>query len=181
MEAVVIDSCCLINLYATGKLGQLLETVGWSWKLPEVVAREALYLRVKDAEGNPGREAIDLTPFVSTRLLQTAAPQTETEFAAYVDLAVAVDDGKAMALALAVCRGWRLATDDAKALRTAEQKGVKCVTTPEIIRQWAEATAAPTGEVAAMLMAIQERARFAPPRSHPLGRWWARSLEGIEG
>ncbi len=45
-----------------------------------------------------------------------------------------------MCLALAESRGWVVATDDRKAVRVAGQAGLTVVSTPAIVKAWADAT-----------------------------------------
>ena len=50
--------------------------------------------------------------------------------------------------------------------------GVPVVTTPELVKLWAEATKAGNAAVAKVLRAIQEYARFFPRKTMPLYDWW---------
>jgi predicted nucleic acid-binding protein len=92
----------------------------------------------------------------------------------YVDLAARLDDGEAMALAIAKARRWWLSTDDCKARRLAGDLGVKVLTTPEILKRWADAAHPAPVEIGDMLQNIERRARFAPADNDPLHGWWRR-------
>ena len=80
--------------------------------------------------------------------------------------------------AIAVSRGWTLATDDGKALRIAGERGIATITTPEILVNWAEGTSAPPARIGEALREIEERARFVAPRRSPHAEWWMRHLRG---
>jgi predicted nucleic acid-binding protein len=83
-----------------------------------------------------------------------------------------LDDGEAACLAIAKVRGWTLATDDRKGRREAGALGVPVVTTPELVKRWADATKADDEAVAKVLKAIQDFARFFPHKTMPLHPWW---------
>jgi predicted nucleic acid-binding protein len=89
-----------------------------------------------------------------------------------VQLATTLDDGEAACLAIAKARGWTLATDDRKGRREAGNLGVQVITTPELVKAWADATKSGHAAVTKMLRAIQDYARFAPHRTMPLHSWW---------
>src|SRR5262249_58869531 len=89
-----------------------------------------------------------------------------------VRLATTLDEGGAMCLAVAKNRGWLLGTEDRKAIRLATQLGVTPVTTPELVKHWADRSKATDVELAVVLQSIQSFARFVPRRSSPLYAWW---------
>ena len=78
---------------------------------------------------------------------------------------------------VAKSRGWTLATDDRKGRREAATLGVPVVTTPELVKTWAEATSASDGEIARVLKNIQTFARFAPHKTMPLHQWWSNAIK----
>jgi hypothetical protein len=172
MSPPVLDGCCLINLLAVEGPLRELPPMGWRGMVPEVVRQETLFLRSYDSDGKPVREPIDLTPWLDAGHIEVVQPAGADELSAYVGFAAEVDDGEAMALAIARTRHWRLASDDRKALRIAAREGIGAVTTPELMQAWATAAAPGPGEVAAALRRIEQRARFLPPANHPLSAWW---------
>jgi predicted nucleic acid-binding protein len=60
----------------------------------------------------------------STGTVQICAPADDVEQALYVEFALVLGDGEALALAIAKNRGWKMATDDRKARNKAEVAGV---------------------------------------------------------
>ena len=168
----VIDACCLINLSAAGELKSWLRVLGGTWHLPKAVHSESLYLRIEQPDGIAAREIISLQPAIEARRLQLCEPVGAEEMELYLELAVSLDDGEAMALALAKARGWKLATDDRKAILLAEKLHVEIITTPELVKSWAERTKPTAAVLREVLLHIQTRARFFPNDKSPLRDWW---------
>ena len=169
----IVDACCTINLYAAGNLLTLLPTLGAEWHITEKVVRESCFIRKVDpADASKFvREPIDLKPALDVGILQSCTA-TDEELALFIELAVLLDDGEAMCLAIAQNRGWTLATDDRKARRIAAERNVPLLSTPEILKQWATITVADEKDVARVLHNIQTFARFQPNSSLPEVDWW---------
>ena len=168
----VIDTCCLINLLAVGGLREWLPVLDLRWHVPSAVMGEALFLRATDETGKTVKEAVDLRPLVADGVIGVCDLDSAEETALYVRLAAELDDGEAMALALAKSRNWILATDDRKARRLAGDLAVAVLTTPELMKRWADAASPAPGELAAAIRRIRELARFVPSDDVPLHDWW---------
>ena len=172
--AAAVDACCVINLYAAGEFVPLLRALELDLYVPQPVVAEAIYIRRPDDEG-PSKlvpEQIDLKPAISAGLLRPCELQGTNETTLFVQLASALDDGEAACLAIAKSRGWLVATDDRKARRLAGELGVGTITTPELVKQWAETTEAPRSHISSVLRKIRTFARFAPPPDSSLYEWW---------
>lgn len=176
MDDTVVDACCLINLLAAGELRQRLTVLGGKWYVPTAVSAEAMFLHEELPDGSIRKIPVDLTPFIVDGTLLPGEIVGGTEVAMYVDLATKLDDGKAMALAIAKCRGWTLSTDDRKAKRIARSMSVKVTSTPDILKRWSELAAAEAGELSETLKRIEQIASFFPPASDPLSGWWRKSV-----
>ena len=172
MAEGIIDTCCLINLLAVGRVGDWLPLLGLRWHIPSAVMGEALYLRGSDEAGKPRKEPVDLRPLVAGGALAVCGLESSEETDLYVRLAAELDDGEAMALALAKCRNWLLATDDRKGRRLAADLAVTVLTTPDLMKRWADAASPTPDELAAALRRIREFARFVPSEDFPLHDWW---------
>jgi len=168
----IIDTCCLINLCAVGGLSDWLPALGLLWHVPSAVMDEAIFLRRTQEAGKPRKEEVDLRPLVADGTLRVCDIESAEELALYVRLASELDDGEAMAMALARCRNWLLATDDRKARRLASDLAVAVLTTPELMKRWADAASPAPGKLAAALRRVQELARFVPAPDFPLHDWW---------
>lgn len=177
MSEAVIDACCLVNLCTAGDLGLMIEPMGLTWYLPTAVIEEALFTYDLDEGGHPTARPIDLRSCIASGVIQVCSVRDAEEIKRYVRLASELDDGEAMALAIASYRGWMLATDDRKTIRFAESLRVRVLTTPELIKRWADGKAAETDELRDVLRRIQLLASFTPRRSGPLYEWWTRHAE----
>ena len=174
MSDIVLDTCCLTNISAAGDLAAVLPHTGMTWHVPPAVVAEAIFIRAKDADGRMVKQQVDLRPVFAKRVLLSTALAEGAETALYVDLAADLSDGEAMALAIAHCRGWRIATDDRKARRRAAELGTETITTPQIMRLWAENSGCDGGEVRTALLSIQLLAKFIPAADFPECDWWNR-------
>ena len=161
-----------------GELPKWLSSLGFAWHLPLAVLQETLYLRFQDEEGNPTAETIDVESLLEAGLIAECSVQSGDETQYYVEFAAVLDDGEAMALAIARARGWILATDDRKARRRAAEADVRVITTPELMKRSAERNALSAGEIRTALERIQLHARFVPARDFPEYEWWMSHLAG---
>src|SRR5438445_452856 len=129
MPDAVPDACCVINLFAAGRGDALWRAAGFTWHAPRQVAQEALFIRKPDPDdaSNLLPEPIDLRPLIDGRILRPCDVTAGHETALLVELATELDDGEAAALAICQARGWVLATDDRKARRLADERGVTTV------------------------------------------------------
>jgi predicted nucleic acid-binding protein len=168
----------MINLYAAGELRRRLSLFGCRWYLPTVVVAEALYVHIEQADGTIEKSPIDLQSFVDDGTLLSCTAESAEELELYVDLATGIGDGEAMALAIAKSRGWTLLTDDRKARRIADGLAIGVLTTPELIKRWADSTILSCDELRDTLRLIEDRASFFPAVSHPLHSWWRDSADG---
>src|ERR1700687_4497778 len=98
-QDVVLDTCCLVNLAAIdGTLGCLAK-FGLIWYVPTAVQAEGIFIRIDTNSREVHR--IDLVAAVSTGTVQICALAGEEEHRLYVEFASTLDDGEAMALAIA--------------------------------------------------------------------------------
>jgi len=174
VPGTVMDACCLINLFAAGDLVSLLTAIGGEFHVPEIVIGETLYV----IEEDPGSEAgttqrqIDLGPALTAGVLHRCRLENEDEKELFVGFAAEVDDGEAACLAIAKARGFRVATDDRKAQRLAGNSAITVVTTPELIKGWADAIGASDEQLRSVLRGIRRSACFLPRKGAVLYQWW---------
>lgn len=171
---MVIDTCVLINLLATDRVGEIVESISPSRLVCPGVSGESLYLRSVDPDGQ--QEAVDLAPLFGQNVFTACPMEGNPEEELYVGYSLELDDGEAMSLAIAHSRNIALATDDRKARRLALENapGISLLSTPQIIRAWAEGR--DHAEVASVIQAIHKRARFSPSEDDPLASWWNQHL-----
>jgi len=172
MDDVMIDACCLINLYAAGDLRTRLLVHGRKWCVPSVVLRESLYIHQVQTDGTTVKIAIEIQSLIDDGSVNSCDATDGAELDLFVDFAAKIDDGEAMALAIAKSRGWTVATDDRKAIRLAGEHSISILTTPDLMKSWADSTHAAPEELRLALEQIEKLATFSPPSRHPLYEWW---------
>jgi hypothetical protein len=175
----VIDACCLIDLLASGRVEEILRATGQAWHLPIAVQGEVQYVRRHDPAqaGAVITVPADLSPFVAAGLLTPCQPVHPQEQARFVHYATQFrSDGEAMCLALAEARGWRVATDDRKAIRVAGMVGLTVVSCPELVKTWAVAVKPGRAQLIQVLTDIQTLAQFRPNPTMPESAWWFKLL-----
>ncbi len=173
---VVLDACCVLNLYATGRMEGILERLPWEFAVVQYVAeQEVLYVGDREATEDSGqREEVILEPLVDSGLLTVLDYAGEDEMALAVRLATELDDGEAMTCAIAAARGGAVATDDRKALRllAARNPPIPTYRTTQLLSSWAKPEEVSELELKEVLLAISERACYVPAKVDPLRSWW---------
>ncbi len=195
MQHVALDACCLINLCAAGKIlgavsppapaqrggrrgaaasAPLGSGLGLNLHVPSKVSEETLYILQPDVEdvSKVVKCRIDLDHFTVAGLLHKCDFEGQEEIELFVQMAIQLGDGEAACFAIAAKRGWAMATDDRRARKFAADASLAVITTPELVKLWAENTSASDEEVAAVLQNIQKFACFSPRANAPEYRWW---------
>ena len=178
-RCLILDACYLINLHASGWLAAILASLGQVIVIADYVrSQEALRIRGCAADDPMSSyETIDLRSVIDAGLLRVVSLETEEEEQRAVNYVVALlDTGEAITGAIALSRHWAIGTDDRKATsffaRQAAQ--LQLVTTPEIVKHWADSSAPTPDDLRAAIRSVQARARYVPGRQHPLRQWWDR-------
>jgi hypothetical protein len=180
-DYIILDACCIINLYASRQFGNILESI------PTSVA-VATYVREEEARkiyGGPDEdvtqreEPIDLQPSIDSGLLVLVSPDSEAENVTYVNFAASLDDGEAITGAIAVHRDWAIGSDDRRAIaffaKVAPQ--LQRISTLELMKHWVDTTEQPPNAVRAALRNVRARAKYEPHTKHPLYAWWRTYME----
>lgn len=172
MNDHVIDCCSLINLYTGWRgLSPLLD-LNRTWHVCDAVFGESQYTRELGEGGAPRLLLLDLKLEVEAGVLCRARPESESELDDYVSFAIELDDGEAQALAIAKNRGFILLTDDKKAGRLAAEMSIVTITTPNVLRDWAERAPERKVRLPEIVRRITTLARFSPPAESPDYEWW---------
>ena len=175
---MILDACCVINLYATGRMAEIMDALPQAVFVSDYVKdREALaiYESTDDTALQERRkETIDIEPLMQSGSLSSIALDCDKEGELFVRLAERIDDGEAHTGAIAISRDWSVATDDGKAIKVLTQMSprIQIVQTPDIIKFWAEHTRAGIELVRQTLLNIELRANYLPSKKHPLKKWW---------
>jgi predicted nucleic acid-binding protein len=156
-DPLLLDACVTLNLQVADLL-------------PEVAATEPRGLAMLSAAA---AEVAGLdTAHVHVFELSAA------ELDLFVELAANIDDGEAATLAAAKIRGWRLATDDRKARRVANEVGLaRPATTSMLVESWSRTTAATPDRMRDVLSRIEQQARFRPPPDDAHYSWWRSTMD----
>ncbi len=173
---VLLDACCVINLFATHRIEEILRQLPYHFAVTQLVADEEVLSIRSDAGSTerPDREAVSPRELESSGHLRIMDLVTTEEKAEYARFAIDLDDGEASTCALAVVHGAGVAADDRKALRVLERSAAQVPTlqTPELLHEWVRRSRTPSGEVRQALLDIRDRARFYPRRAAPYFSWW---------
>jgi hypothetical protein len=179
LPSTAIDACCLIDLLASGEVEAILRASGFTWHLPSAVQGEVCYCRQYDP-AQPGKLVkvpADLSGLLSSGVLNVCSPENQQELDRYTHYATVFrSDGESMCLALAERRGWVVATDDRKAIRVAQQAGLKVVSCPELIKAWTTLAGPDQATLVKVLQDIQVLAQFNPNPTMPEYQWWVDQL-----
>jgi len=171
MKILISDTSVLLNLLAANCVASVAAATGCQFAICPAVKAEIKKLR-DPATGD--LVTVDVTDLLESGVLALVDMADEIEQMSYVDLAAVVDDGEAMAIAIASRRGLDLAIDDKRAANHARRAypTLQVVTTPEILKAWSDSGAISGAQLQQAIAQIESRARYAPARSHPLFAWW---------
>lgn len=178
-QAVLLDCCSLLNLYATRQITEILRVLPVRCAIAEMVVGEAVYvLRGGDGEDASEREPVEVQPLVAAGATEIWRPEKEAEYASFVNFAAEIDDGEAMTCALALHRSGAVVTDDRKTHRVLSVRAPQLIvlTTSQVLKLWAAPNRVDKPLLRVTLLDIQTRARFAPGGTDPLLDWWEDAL-----
>ena len=166
-DAIVFDTCCLITVFATGHGLEVLAAL----PKPALVADDVTDVDVIYVRTAAGQLPLDLEPALQQGVLQRIV-MPDVDRGDYLDLrALNLDRGEAATSVLALKNNWAVATDERKCTYYLNQTAphIQVVTTPEIIKCWADIRNLSEDEIRAAIAHIH---RYRPPRDHPLLSWW---------
>lgn len=177
MEVLLNDSSVLLNLLAGDCLTSIATNTGWQFAICPAVRDEVK--RLRDAHTGEMIE-VDLTPYITSGLLQVLELSGEEEQALYVEQSIVVDDGEAMSIAIAGHRDLALAIDDKRATSHTHRKfpDIRIWSTPEVLKHWSGIGCVDAEVLRKVILLIETRARYFPPQSHVLADWWHQSKGG---
>ena len=177
-DGVILDACVIINLYASGFMQSILESI------PKPVSISAYVYEMEahriytgpDEDVSQETESINLELIVERELLHVVPLENGSEAAAAVSFSAAtrLDTGEAISAAIAVHRSWSLATDDKMAISflTRKEPQLHVISTPELLKYWVNVTRPDITVTSLVVENIRKRARYEPHRDHFLYEWW---------
>ncbi|HLF88299.1 MAG TPA: hypothetical protein VI451_05095 [Anaerolineales bacterium] len=177
---IVLDACCVINLFASGKMAEILVSIPKSFAVAVYAVNEET-LNYYDGPIENVRQIIkkiDLRPLIDSNIIVPVEIESEEEQSAYVYFATQLDDGEAISGAISMCRNWAIATDDKKAIRVFKQEmpHITLVSTLDLVKNWVEVTHQEREMIQIVLENIRYKANY-DPRNHPLYEWWKSYFE----
>lgn len=179
-SCLILDACCIINLYASNRMGEILESMAVSVTVSAYV-KDQEALTVYTADGSGAREAIDLSPFINQGLLRVVDIETAAENVRFINYSAALgDDGEAITGAIAAERNWAIGTDDGAATKFFNQhcNTLQVVSSLQMLKHWADYTSLPVAELGTALRLIRVRGRYQPRARHSLYAWWQANYNG---
>jgi hypothetical protein len=172
-DGVVLDASCAINLYASGKMGDILAALPITVYIAEYVYTNEM-LKISQGPGKPDVR-IDLERLIAYGGLEVVPLEPGNEEITALNFAAfSLDNGEAITGAIAVHHKWAIALDDRSAISLLKREApqLQLITTPEIIKHWADSSAPHPELVREVLQNIDKLGRYRPPRDHPLIAWW---------
>jgi len=178
-RSLVVDSCSMINLMASGRAREVLAALELRLVGAPTLTAEAMWLSSEpDKQGRRARSRIDLVPLQNAALLTIEAlPQVGAGH--FVALCQQLSDPDATVVALAVSTGRPLLTDDAKIRRVTAEffPDLALPSTLGLLRQAADLLGLTRAECEQLAHALRWRANFLAPRTDPDAEWY-RTLLG---
>ena len=170
---IMLDASCAINLYGSGKMGDVLAALPIPASIAEYVYVNEM-LKISQGPGNPDVK-IDLEQLTACGALKVVPLEPGNEEITALNFAAfGLDNGEAITGAIAVHRNWAIALDDrsASSLLKHGASHLQLITTPEIIKHWVDSSAPQVELVREVLQNIEKLGRYKPARDHPLITWW---------
>ncbi len=171
---VVLDACCVLNFCASGHLIEIIQSIPAQVVVTEVVReRELLTLQRLTDENNEDVNQFETA--IAKGFLSVVDFESEQEEETFVNYVFELgDDGESATCAIAVHRGWAIATDDKKAISFFQQEAphLQILSTLAIVKYWSEVGNVSPATLRSALTAIRTRGRYLPHRNHPLLVWW---------
>lgn len=194
-DLVLLDACCLINLFASGSANEILRTLPYRWAVARYVLEEEILEIEAEDDARPDESPtadrrLPLRPLlvdlIDKGVLEGLHIGSQEEEAELVRFAAELDDGEAHTCALAISRQGRVATDDKKAIRVLRAAWTECghdgdpiLRTSELLFSWADARQIARRDLVRIVRAIAGRASYFPPKTDPHFERWIELLKEV--
>ncbi len=177
-DVIILDASCIINLYATGYMEEILYSIPQSITVATYVFdKEALWIKELVDDG-PNKKLIDLQPMIAQKVLTVVEIEGEAEFNIHVQLSTRIrDEGESRTGAIAIHRNWSIALDDRKARRIISESSddIELVYSLELIKHWGDTMSISRSTIQIVLNRIRKQATYLPRKANPLYQWWVES------
>lgn len=175
-DHLLLDACCVLNLYASLRMEVILASIPIQVAISDYVRNHEALNVLGGCEDDISAQMVpvDLQSLVDKGVLKIVSLDNEKELKTYIDLATSLDDGEAITGAMAINRQWALGTDEKKVISLFGRYAphIQIISTPEIVKHWAESEVPSSKEVAETLRNIRLRARYSPNTRQSLYKWW---------
>ncbi len=173
-DCLLLDACCAINLSVSGHMGAIIGSLSVPTAISEYVYGAEVIGKntLVTADVDP-THVINLQALTEAGLLQVIDLTAHEEIEA-VNLSAAIDGGEAFTCAIAKHRDWAIATDDRRAISFFGETvpHLQVVTTPHLIRHWADTGKVEAEVVRQVLERVHALGHYKPPKDHSLYQWW---------
>ena len=175
-DHLLLDACCVINLYASFQMEPILSAIPIQVAISDYVKDQEALTILGGPDEDVSKEVIpvEVQPMVDSGLIEVVILDIEGESETYVNLAADLDDGEAISGAIAIHRNWGIGTDEKKATNIFKRDApqIQVISTPELVKHWADSDNPSSEEISKALNNIHWRARYIPNISHDLYSWW---------
>lgn len=171
---VVLDACCVLNFCASEHLIEIIKSIPAQVVVTEVVRKRELLTLQRLTDAN-NQDVNQFETAIETGLLSVIDFDSESEEETFVNYVFELgDDGESATCAIAVHRGWAIATDDKKAISFFQKEApeLQILSTLAIVKNWSEIGNLSPATLRSALTAIKTRGHYIPHRNHPLLGWW---------
>ncbi len=172
-KTTILDTCVLLKLAASDEVAEIVSTIQGATFICSAVQQEALFLR--DEAEPTVLVPLDVHDLVAVARIQLCDIATDEEEEHFVKVAAHLDDGEAMAVAIASSRGMDFASDDPKAHRIFLElvsDSRRLTSTSAIMKQWAARRSIEPQRLRTALRRIMARARFKPSQKDAHAASW---------
>jgi predicted nucleic acid-binding protein len=161
---IVLDTCCILNFYASEKFLEILEVIPAQVVVTEVVrSQELKTLERLGSEENEGANYFEKA--INEGLILIVDFESEAEAQTFINYTAQMkDEGESATFAIAFHREWAVATDDKRATSFLKQEAphIQIISTLEAIEYWSRKSNIDPATLKATLSAIRVKARYQP-------------------
>jgi predicted nucleic acid-binding protein len=176
---IVLDTCCILNFYASGKFLEILESIPAQVVVAEFVRSQEL-ITLKQLGRGENEGAIYFEKAIKEGLILIVDFESEAEAETFINYTAQMrDEGESATFAIAFHRDWSVATDDKRAIAFLKKEAphIQIISTLEAIEHWSKKSNIDPATLKAALSAVRIKARYQPPRNHPFLSWWETAMQ----
>ena len=173
---LLLDACCVFNFVASGYFLAIINTI----PVPVMITQTVYEQELIKFENFAQEDKQQFDHAIVQEIIKIVDFESEIEADFFIDyVSILGDDGESATGAIAINRNWSMATDDKAAINffTQESPNLPILSTPDIIKYWSDQSNLSLEQVYPAINAISTKARYQPPKNHPLKSWWQEILK----